>query len=253
MKLVMKDMETYVDFERMFVKLIEKHKKDPDYELIKDYPVIFSIISKISADKNADGFAKLLINCTIAYFVLPTDIISEKKYGLKGYIDDFFVCLHALIRLREYDEYLGDFLIKKHWSLEEDYRTYIVDRYYQLMRKIDPKMIDEILTFSGISFIDDKIFSKKKPKKYSEIKIKYLQRKIKYMFYIFFQKPLSGRENRKLFEEQFFGTDEFKEFVTLVECLEKKDSRFEKIKKNTDEILDVEEMIKAIRIKRLLK
>jgi len=246
-------MEDYVDFEKIFRNLIDKHKKDPDYPLIKDYPAIYSIIANIASDKNSYGLVKILMNSAISYFILPADVISEKEFGIKGYIDDFFICLHALTELLKYDKKLGEYLISKYWTLEEDYNNYLSDKYYKLLKMIEPNLRSKIISYSGINFIEEMIMSEKFPRKYSEQKIRDLQRKIHYMFYLFLNRPIIGKEGKRDFERQFFGTQEFMEFSNKVELLSNSDKSFEMAKKNVNNMFNFDETIKNIKVKRLLK
>jgi len=246
-------MEDYVDFEEIFKKLIEKHKDDKNYYLIKDYPQIFSLISEIAADKNSSGIIKVFMNCAISYFILPEDIISEKDHGVKGYLDDFFICLHVLSELLKYDKKLGEFLISKHWKLEENYKNYISEKYYSIIKIIEPNLRSEILAYSGVSFIEELMVSKKTPRKYSEIKIRDLQRKIYYLFNLFLNRPIVGKEVKREFESKFFGTDEFMEFSKKLELLNRAGSGFEMVKKNIDNMFNFEETMRDVKVKRLLK
>lgn len=246
-------MKDYVDFEEIFKKLIEKHKEDVDYDLIKDYPAIFSVISKISSDKNSDGIVKNLMNCAISYFILPIDIISEKDYGVKGYLDDFFICLHVLSELLNYNKRLGEYLINKHWTLDENYNNYISEKYYKIMKMIEPNLRSEIISHSGMKFIEELILSKKNPRKYSEVKIRDLQRKIHYLFYLFLNRPIGGKDAKREFENHFFGTEEFMEFSKKVELLNLSDKEFSVTKKNIDDMFNLDETIKRIKVKRLLE
>ena len=79
----MNELKDYVDFEEIFKNLINTHKKEENFNLIKDYPAIYSLISNIAGDKSADGTTKMLMNSAISYFILPEDIISEKEHGVK--------------------------------------------------------------------------------------------------------------------------------------------------------------------------
>ncbi len=246
-------MKDYVDFEENFRKLVGNHKNDKDYELIKDYPEVFSTIMGIASDRSADGMVKMIMNSAISYFVLLTDVISEKEGGIKGYIDDFFVCIYALRELLKYDKKLGEYLIKKHWKLKEDYDNYLLEKYYELIKKIDQKIVLEIISYSGIGFVSEVISSKKHPKTYSQHKVKDLQRKISYMFFLFLNRPLIGKEQKRNFENEFFGTEEFMEFAKNLELLSKSDDQFTPAQKNVDEMFDIETRLKKVKAKRLLK
>lgn len=246
-------MEDYVDFEEKFRKLIEQHKNDEDYNLIKDYPAIFSVVENIAIDRHSDGTVKMLMNSAISYFVLPTDIISEKEFGIKGYIDDFFMCISVLRELLQYEKKLGQFLISKHWKLKEDYESYIPEKYYAVIQRLGEKTTSDIISSSGLQFIKDFIESKRTPRTYSEQKIRDLQKKLDYMFFLFFNRNFIDNDARRKFDSQFFGTEEFLDFKKKIELLSESDETFKQANDRINEMFDIEEQIKKARTKRLLK
>lgn len=247
-------MENYVDFEEKFRKLIENHKDDRNYELIKDYPKIFSIVLKIASDKNSDGCIKMIMNTAISYFVLPTDVISEKTFGIKGYIDDFFICICALRKLIEYDKEFGGFLIKKYWTIEEDYESYLINKDYAINQLVDQKIISDVLSSSGMNFVTETICLKNNSRKYFELKTHDLQRKIHYLIFLYLNnRTVIGKEERKKFEEQIFGTEEFMDFTKKLELLSKKDKSFANGKIQVDEMFNLDEKLKKVKTKRLLR
>jgi uncharacterized membrane protein YkvA (DUF1232 family) len=187
------EIEDYVDFRRRFKKLIEKHKNDENYDLIKDYPKIFSLITNIASDKNSDGIVKVIMNSAISYFILTIDVVPEKEFGIKGYVDDFFISLYALNKLLEYDSNQGEYLISKHWKLDDDYKVYISEKYYQQMRALNDRIIADIIAYSGMGFIEEIILFKQNSKTYSEKKIRILEKQLDYMFHLFFNRSLIGK------------------------------------------------------------
>ncbi|MCK4553099.1 DUF1232 domain-containing protein [Candidatus Pacearchaeota archaeon] len=247
-------MKDYIDFESRFKDLIERHKDDEYYNAVKDYPKIFSVIIGIASDKNSDGVVKMLMNSAIAYFVLVEDVVSEKEGGIKGYLDDFFVCISALRELLEHDKKLGKFLISKHWNLEERYENYIAQKYYELTQRINSNLISDIYSYSGLKFISERILAENNPRTYSTKKIRELERKIYYLFFLFLNRPLTGKkEEKRKFEKDFFGTGEFMEFAKKIELLSKTDDEFNMAHDNIEDMFDVDKRLKKIRAERLLK
>lgn len=248
----MREMADYIDFETKFNELMDKHHGDKDSMLIKDCPAVFSVVVKIAGDRHSDGTVKILMNTAISYFLLPTDIISEKEFGIKGYIDDFYVCISALYILLEYDRKLGQFLISKYWKLGNDYEHYIPEKYYALTQRLGEKTTSDISSSSGLDFIKEFISSKKMPRTYSEKKIRELQNKLYYLFSLFFNHNLDSEARRK-FDTEFFGTEEFFEFTKKIELLSKHDDSFKTASNKVNEMFDIEDEIKKARARRLLK
>jgi uncharacterized membrane protein YkvA (DUF1232 family) len=246
-------MSEYIDFEKQFEKLISFHEGEEEYELIKDYPQLFSLICNMSTDKNLTGFIKSMLNNAIAYFILPEDIISEKEHGIKGYIDDYFICIYVLRKFIDYDPDLADYIFKKFWPFEENKDKYLTEKYYSLMKKLKRKTMEEILNYSGVSFIEEEIKKgNNKSSKYFSEKINKLNKKIDYMMYLFLNNPRLNKQQKIEFEEQFFGTSEFTTFSKNMELLSKKNKDFERVKDNCNEIFSVHKVLKDARIKRLL-
>jgi uncharacterized membrane protein YkvA (DUF1232 family) len=247
-------MDDYIDFEKKFQKLIGDHKDNPEYKLIEDYPKIFSIVLKIAFDRNSNGYIKMIMNSAISYFITPMDVFPEKNLGVNGYLDDFFICIYALRQLLDYDNEFGEYLIKKYWTIEEDYRTYLTEKYYALSKKIEDKIISEILSSSGMDFVTQIISLKNNPRKYLELKNRDLQRRIQYLIFLFLNNRTAiGKEERKKFEDQVFGTEEFIEFTKKLEFLSKDDKKFEEAKSQSEDLLNIDERLKRIKARRLLK
>ncbi|MBI5002099.1 DUF1232 domain-containing protein [Candidatus Woesearchaeota archaeon] len=89
-------------------------------------PEFFKLLCNILIDDNSDWNTKILINCALAYFVLPEDVIPEHKYGAEGYIDDLFLCSYVL---KEIKDNIDEGLITKNWEGNEDIVELIDDIY----------------------------------------------------------------------------------------------------------------------------
>jgi hypothetical protein len=163
------------------------------------------------------------------------------------------MCISALRELLGYEKKLGQFLISKHWKLKEDYESYIVDKYWAVIQRLGEKATSDIISSSGLQFIQDFINYKKAPKTYSEQKIRDLERKLDYMFYLFFNRNFVNNEERRKFDSQFFGTEQFLEFKKKMELLSESDDTFKQSNDRVNEMFDIEEQIKKARTKRLLK
>jgi len=80
-------------------------------------PDFFKLLCSLIDERNIDKEDKSNIYASLAYFVIPNDIIPEDIYGPAGYIDDMFVCVVVLEKLR--NKY-GIKLLEKHWKEDED-------------------------------------------------------------------------------------------------------------------------------------
>ena len=247
-------MDDYVNYEARFRDLIDAHKGDPDYELIKDYPEVFSLLTKISSDRGADGMTKAILNCALSYFVLPTDIISEKEQGIQGYIDDFYICLEALRLICEHDEVNSKYLIKKYWFREGNPQTFISEKYYSVVTKLSHSITRQIKSFSGLNYLSDLIHAKK-GRSYADGKRKMLKRQITYLLFMIFgedSKIVDSEEKRMYVLNKISSSDEFNEFVRDIELLSRKDRKYVPAAKNVEELLSVDEMLRKIKAERIV-
>ena len=73
------------------------------------------------------------------------------------------------------------------------------------------------------------------------------------MFFLFFNRPLIGNEERARFDEQLFGTEEFLEFKKKIDILSSFDNEFELAKNEVNETFNIEEKLKEMRIKRIFR
>ncbi len=87
------------------------------------------------------------ICCSIAYFVLPMDVIPEQIYGPYGYIDDIFLSIYVLRLVA--DEYGYDF-IQKIWDSPQDIKNVMDDCNSKAMEVLKEEEINAILTYVGL-------------------------------------------------------------------------------------------------------
>ena len=65
-----------------------------DYVLM--LPDLFLLITRLMLDPRVDGKHKIYMGAAIAYVISPIDLISERRFGVIGYLDDLVVVVAAL-------------------------------------------------------------------------------------------------------------------------------------------------------------
>ncbi len=115
-------------------------------DIIRHAPDFFKLLCNLLSDDRINWHNRLLINAALAYFVVPNDVISEKKVGAIGYIDDVFICAHVLERIKKN---VGTEVIVDNWEGKEDILE-TVDQVYKDSKKIIRKEYMEILEFAGL-------------------------------------------------------------------------------------------------------
>lgn len=86
-----------------------------DYVLL--VPDLFLLVTRLMFDPRIEGRHKVYMGAALAYVVSPIDIISERRHGVVGYLDDLVVIVAALNMLvNEADRAV----VLQHWSGKED-------------------------------------------------------------------------------------------------------------------------------------
>ena len=87
-------------------------------------PDVFILLVRLSLDKEVPGSARALIGGTLAYFLLPADLLPEALLGGVGFLDDLILATAVLAQT-----FSGDLepYARKHWSGSEDLRVVLRD------------------------------------------------------------------------------------------------------------------------------
>ncbi len=87
-------------------------------------PDVFILILRLAIDQEVPKSTRALLASTLAYFVLPIDLMSEAVFGPAGYLDDLVIALAVLAQSfgKELEPYA-----EKHWSGPESLRTVLGD------------------------------------------------------------------------------------------------------------------------------
>ena len=116
-----------------------------DYVLM--LPDLFLLITRLMLDPRVDGKHKVYMGAAIAYVISPIDLISERRFGVIGYLDDLVVVVAALNALfNDVDRQI----ILEHWSGKAD----LLDTVQRVLAQADDLVgksrIEKILAAIGI-------------------------------------------------------------------------------------------------------
>jgi len=116
-----------------------------DYVLM--LPDLFLLITRLMLDPRVDGKHKIYMGAAIAYVISPIDLISERRFGVIGYLDDLVVVVAALNALfNDVDRQI----ILEHWSGKAD----LLDTVQRVLAQADDLVgksrIEKILAGIGI-------------------------------------------------------------------------------------------------------
>jgi len=116
-----------------------------DYVLM--LPDLFLLITRLMLDPRVDGKHKIYMGVAIAYVISPIDLISERRFGVIGYLDDLVVVVAALNMLvNEVDRQI----ILEHWSGKADLLETIQKVLAQADQLMGKGRLEKILAAIGI-------------------------------------------------------------------------------------------------------
>jgi uncharacterized membrane protein YkvA (DUF1232 family) len=116
-----------------------------DYVLL--LPDLFLLVTRLMLDPRVEAKHKLYMGAAIAYVVSPIDLISERRFGAVGYLDDLVVVVAALnMFIAEADRQL----VLEHWSGSAD----LLETVRNVLNKADDLMgagrLEKILSAIGL-------------------------------------------------------------------------------------------------------
>ena len=116
-----------------------------DYVLM--LPDLFLLITRLMLDPRVDGKHKVYMGAAIAYVISPIDLISERRFGVIGYLDDLVVVVAALnVLFNEVDRQI----ILEHWSGKADLLATIQRVLVQADDLVGKGRLEKILAGIGI-------------------------------------------------------------------------------------------------------
>ncbi len=116
-----------------------------DYVLL--VPDLFLLISRLMLDPRIDARHKVYMGAALAYVISPIDLLSERRFGPIGYLDDLVVVVAALNMLfNEVDRRI----ILEHWSGKEDLLGTVQKILAQADQLIGKGRLEKILEAIGI-------------------------------------------------------------------------------------------------------
>jgi uncharacterized membrane protein YkvA (DUF1232 family) len=115
---------------KRFDKLLEQEVsgyKGKHSEIIIKAPALYKLMTRLLDDPALPGHLSPLVIASIAYFILPEDVIPEEKYGPLGFVDDIFLCAFVADKVRK--EAGTDDILIRNW----DDKTPVVPLIQQIL------------------------------------------------------------------------------------------------------------------------
>lgn len=116
-----------------------------DYVLLA--PDLFVLVSRLMLDSRVTARHKVFLGAALAYAISPFDLISERRFGMLGYLDDVAILVAALnVLINETDQQI----VLEHWSGSGDLLASIRKILGEADQLIGKSRFEKILTALGI-------------------------------------------------------------------------------------------------------
>jgi uncharacterized membrane protein YkvA (DUF1232 family) len=116
-----------------------------DYVLL--LPDLFLLVTRLMLDGRVEGRHKIYMGAAIAYVISPIDLISERRFGALGYLDDLVVIVAALNMLVND---IDPAIVSEHWSGKEDLLGSMRKILSQADQLVGAGRLEKILSTLGI-------------------------------------------------------------------------------------------------------
>ncbi|MFL6201981.1 MAG: YkvA family protein [Thermoanaerobaculia bacterium] len=109
-------------------------------------PDVFILLVRLMLDKTVPGSTRAMIGGTLAYFILPADLLPEMILGGAGYIDDLVLATAVLSQAfgGELEPYA-----RRHWSGPEDLRVVLRDISQTAQSLLGQNLYDKLKRLMG--------------------------------------------------------------------------------------------------------
>jgi uncharacterized membrane protein YkvA (DUF1232 family) len=116
-----------------------------DYVLL--VPDLFLLVARLMLDPRIEGRHKVYMGAALAYVISPIDLLTERRFGPIGYLDDLVVIVAALnVLVNEADRQV----VLEHWSGKEDLLGTMQKVLAQADQLVGAGRLEKILAGLGI-------------------------------------------------------------------------------------------------------
>jgi len=110
-------------------------------------PDLFLLVARLMLDPRIEGRHKVYMGAALAYVISPIDLLTERRFGPIGYLDDLVVIVAALnVLVNEADRQV----VLEHWSGKEDLLETIRKVLAQADQLVGAGRLEKILAGLGI-------------------------------------------------------------------------------------------------------
>jgi uncharacterized membrane protein YkvA (DUF1232 family) len=110
-------------------------------------PDLFLLVARLMLDSRIEGRHKVYMGAALAYVISPIDLLTERRFGPIGYLDDLVVIVAALnVLVNEADRQV----VLEHWSGKEDLLGTIQKVLAEADQLVGAGRLEKILAGLGI-------------------------------------------------------------------------------------------------------
>lgn len=116
-------------------------------EQIQLAPDLFLTLSNLLDDGRVHNEARALVCQGLAYFITPFDVLPEEVHGDEGYLDQVYLCLWVLNRLREE---LPEHVLEEAWEGEGDLTDLVDDELPRVEAALPEEAGERVRRYVGV-------------------------------------------------------------------------------------------------------
>jgi uncharacterized membrane protein YkvA (DUF1232 family) len=121
-------------------------------DLIFQAPAFYRLFTGMLDDPRLPSQMRPIVIASIAYFILPNDIIPEEIHGPYGYLDDIFLC--ALVAKRVSQVAGSDEILTNNWEGETEIAS-LVQEILSKENELIGNQRGKILQYIGYEHMED--------------------------------------------------------------------------------------------------
>jgi len=121
-------------------------------DLIFQAPAFYRLFTRMLDDPRLPSQMRPIVIASIAYFILPNDIIPEEIHGPYGYVDDIFLCALVANRVRQVAG--SDEILTNNWEGETEISS-LVQEILAKENDLIGNQRGKILQYIGYEHMED--------------------------------------------------------------------------------------------------
>lgn len=124
------------------------HYSGPQAEQIQLAPDLFRALANLLDDGRVHDEARALICQALAYYITPFDVLPEEVHGDEGYLDQVYLCLWVLNRLRVE---LPEHVLDQAWEGEGELSELLAEELPKAEAALGEEAVGQVRRYVGLA------------------------------------------------------------------------------------------------------